>query len=334
MEETMNGTGLTRRGVLSAAGASLALAGIGSRARAQAALPNGTITLIVPFAAGGATDVVSRLVGKAFTERTRRVVVIESVGGAGGAVGATRLLRAAPDGTTLLMGTVATHAINPLMTKTPPYDPRTDFSPISLLASVPNVLLVNSGVKAKDVAELIALLKAEPGRYTYGSSVIGTPPHLSGELFKAMAGVRMEHVPYRGGGPAMNDLIGGQIPILFDVLSGAAGNIKGGSVRALAVTTKERSPSFPDVPTVSESGLPGYETYTWNAVFGPRGMAPDLAERLSKEFRQIVADDQIKARFAELSAIPAGSTPQELAKQVDVENEKWAPVVLSAGLKN
>ena len=249
-------------------------------------------------------------------------------------MGATRLLRAAPDGTTLLMGTVATHAINPLMTKTPPYDPRKDFTPISLLATVPNVLLVNSGVKAKDVAELIALLKAEPGRYTYGSSGIGTPPHLSGELFKAMAGVRMEHVPYRGGGPAMNDLIGGQIPILFDVLSGAAGNIKGGSVRALAVTTKERSPSFPDVPTVSESGLPGYETYTWNAVFGPRGMAPDLAERLSKEFRQIVADDQIKASFAELSAIPIGSTPQELAKQVDVENEKWAPVVLSAGLKN
>lgn len=324
-------TTLTRRAVLGAAAA----AGLGLRggeALAQA-LPNGPITLIVPFAAGGATDVVSRLVAKSFGERIGRSIVVENVGGAGGVVGAQRVLRATPDGATLLMGTVATHAINPLMAKQPPYDPKKDFTPISLLAIVPNVLIVHPQVKAKSVAELIALLKAEPSKYSYGSSGIGTPPHLSGELFKTMAGVQMEHVPYRGGGPATTDLIGGQIPILFDVLSGQAGTIKGGAVRPLAVTTKERSPSFPDIPTVAESGLPGYETYTWNAVFGPAGMAPALVERFAKELQQVVADSEIKAKFAELSAVPVGSTPQGLAKQVADENAKWAPIIQAAGLK-
>lgn len=311
-----------------------AMIGLGpGRAFAQADWPNGPITLIVPFAAGGATDVVSRLVGKALSERIGRPVVIENVGGAGGVVGASRLLRATPDGSTLLMGTVATHAINPLMAQRPPYDPQKDFTPVSLVATVPNVLLVNPQVKATNVAELIGLLKAEPGRFSYGSSGVGTPPHLSGELFKSMAGVKMDHVPYRGGGPAMTDLIGGQIPILFDVLSGAAGHIRGGAVRTLAVTTKERSPSFPEIPTVAESGLPGYETYTWNAVFGPAGMPSALADRFSAELKRVVADDAIKTRFLELSAVPVGSSPDALSAQVRAENAKWAPVIQAAGLK-
>lgn len=332
---------VSRRGVLRAGAAGLGLAAAGRRAAAQAgpppasspAWPSGTITLIVPFAAGGATDVVSRVVAKALSERIGRTIVVENLGGAGGITGAQRLIRSAPDGSALLMGTVATHAIVPLMNKQPPYDPGRDFAPISLCAIVPNVLLVNQKVPARNVADLVALLKADPGKYSYGSSGVGTPLHLSGELFKSLAGVSMEHVPYRGGGPAMVDLLAGNIPIMFDVLSGAAGTIRAGSVRALAVTTKERSPAFPDVPTIAESGLPGYETYTWNAVFGPAGMAPALVARFADELRAVVADGEVRTRLAELSAVPVGSTPGELAAQVATENAKWAPIVQAAGLR-
>jgi tripartite-type tricarboxylate transporter receptor subunit TctC len=198
---------------------------------------------------------------------------------------------------------------------------------------VPNVLLVPTSSKATNVKELIAMLKAEPGKFSYGSSGVGTPPNLSGELMKSMAGVKMEHVPYRGGAPAMNDLIGGQIPILFDVLSGAAPFIKSGTARALAVTTKKRAASFPDIPTVAESGLPDYETYTWNAIFGPPGMAPAMTERLSAEFRKATLDPEVKPRLIELSGEPVGSTSAELAAQVKAEIAKWGPVIQSAGLK-
>jgi tripartite-type tricarboxylate transporter receptor subunit TctC len=317
--------------------AGLALAGIGlgitRGAAAQSSALTRPITLVVPFAAGGATDVVSRIVGKRLGEKLGVSVIIENVAGAGGLVGAGRVSRASPDGTTLLMGTVATHAINPLMAKQPPYNPQIDFAPISLLATVPNVLLVGSGSKARTVAELIALLKAEPGRSSYGSSGVGTPPHLSGELFNTMTGVQMEHVPYRGGGPAMTDLIGGQIPILFDVLSGAASFIKAGSARALAVTTRERSPSFPEIPTIAESGLPGYETYTWNAVFGPAGLPGPIVEQLGQLLREVMAEPEIRHRLQELSAEPVGSSPADLATQVKAELAKWEPVVLAAGLK-
>lgn len=305
----------------------------GGRAQAQTELPKGMITLIVPFAAGGATDIVSRHVAKKVSEQIGQSVVIENVGGAGGVVGATRVARAKPDGLTLLMGTISTHTINPLMAKQQPYDPVKDFTAISMLVMVPNVLMVSSQVKAKNVSELIALLKAEPNKYSYGSSGVGTPPNLSGELFKVQAGVKMEHVPYRGGAPAMNDLMGGQIPVLFDVLSGAAPFIKAGTARALAVTTKKRSPSFPDIPTIAESGLPDYETYTWNAVFGPPGMPVGLADRLSAEFRTAVADPGIAQSLRELSGDPIGSSPDELAAQIRAEAIKWAPIIQAAGLK-
>ncbi|WP_315838452.1 tripartite tricarboxylate transporter substrate binding protein [Bradyrhizobium prioriisuperbiae] len=313
-------------------GAAVAFSNVG-RAFAQHDSLKGPITIVVPFAAGGATDIVTRLVGKKLGERLGVSVVIENAGGAGGVVGATRVARATPDGTSLLMGTVATHAINPLMAQQPPYDPVNDFTPISLVATVPNVLLVGPQVKVTNVTELIAMLKAEPGRYNYGSSGNGTPPHLSGELFKVMAKVEMTHVPYRGGSPAMTDLVGGQIPILFDVLTGAANFVREKTVRALAVTTKTRSPSFPDLPTVAESGLPGYETYTWNAVFGPARMPAPLVALLSSEISQAVADPEVKQRLTELSAEPVGGTPEALKAQVQAELAKWEPVIKAAGLK-
>lgn len=325
---------LTRRrlvgtGALAAASAML----LPRRAGAQSELPKGNITLVVPFAPGGATDVVSRLLAKKVAEQIGQTVLIENVAGAGGVVGATRVARAAPDGATLLMGTISTHTINPLMATKPPYDPVTDFTAISMIVTVPNVLMVSSQIKAADVRELIALVKAEPGKYSYGSSGVGTPPNLSGELFKVQAGIEMAHVPYRGGAPAMNDLMGNQIPILFDVLSGAAPFIKSGQIRAIAITTKKRSPSFPDLPTIAESGLPDYETYTWNAIFGPANMPPALAERLSVEFRKATADPEIQKRLRDLSGDPVGSTPAELAEQLKTEIVKWKPIIQAAGLK-
>lgn len=298
---------------------------------AHASLPKGPITLVVPFAAGGATDVVSRLVAQKLGERIQRTIVVENIGGGGGAIGAAKVARAAPDGNTLLMGTIATHVINPLSMAKLPYNAQTGFTPISLIATVPNVLLVSSSVKARNVQELIALVKAQPGQFSYGSSGVGTPPHLSGELFKTMAGLDIVHVPYKGGGPAMSDLLAGQIPILFDVLTGAASHIRAGSVRALAVTTKERAASFPDLPTVAESGVPGYETWTWNAIFGPAGIPRPMAEELSHALQAVVALPDVQARLKELSATPVGSTPEALATLVKTETDKWRAVIQSIG---
>jgi tripartite-type tricarboxylate transporter receptor subunit TctC len=313
---------------------SLLLAGAALPGAAAAQAPiSRPVTLICPFAAGGSTDVLSRLVAKRFTERTGLSMVVENVGGAGGVVGAGRVARAEPDGATILMATVATHALNPIMMKEKPYDPEKDFTPISLLATVPNVLLVTPKLPAKDVKELVALLKSEDGRYTYASSGVGSPLHLAGELFKTMTGARMEHAPYRGGGPAMTDLIGGQVQLMFDVLSGAAPFVRSGQVRALAVTTKERSPAFPDLPTVAEAGVPGYEIYTWNAIFAPPKLPAPLRDFFASEMRAIVAETAMQERMRELSAVPVGSSPEALAELVRSETAKWEPVITATGMK-
>jgi len=323
----------TRRRFISHTSACVAALTATTASHGQADLPKGPLTLIVPFAAGGATDVVSRYLAKKLTERLGRPVVVENVAGAGGVVGATKAMRGAKDGSVLLMGTVSTHAINPLASSPPPYDPLNDFTPVSMIATVPNVILVNRALKVQNLKELIALLKAQPGKHSYGSSGIGTPPHLSGELFKSLAGVDMAHVPYRGGAPAMTDLISGQIPVLFDVLSGAASHIRSGTVQAVAITTSTRSPSFPQLPTAAEAGLPGYETYTWNAIFGPPGMSRGTVDALSREFQKAVAEPDVQDKLRELSANPVGSTPEALRAQVKAELDKWGPVVKSIGLK-
>lgn len=295
-------------------------------------LPDGPINLVVPFAAGGATDVVSRLVAQKLGDHIQRTVVVENFAGGGGAIGAAKVARAAPDGNTLLMGTIATHVINPLsMGQKLSYDAQKDFTPVSLVVTVPNVLLINKSVKANSVQELIALIKAHPNQYSYGSSGVGTPPHLSGELLKSMEGLQMAHVPYKGGGPAMTDLIAGHIPILFDVLSGAASHIRAGSVKALAVTTSERVSSFPDLPTMAESGVPGYETWTWNAVFGPAGVPRPMVDELSSALHDVVSQPDVQAQLKELSATPVGSTPDALAQLVDRETKKWQAVIQSIG---
>lgn len=322
---------LSRRSVL--AGAFLAAASMPWPTLAQSPYPTRPITLVVPFAAGGSTDVVGRLIAQKMGELLGQQVVVENVVGAGGNVGAARVVKAAPDGYTILMGTVATHALNPLILKRKPYDPVSDFSPISLLAVVPNVLVVNPNLPAKNVQELVALLKSDPTKYDYASSGLGTPLHLSGELFKSLAGVQMKHIPYRGSGPALNDVVAGQVPIQFDNLPSASEFIKAGSLRGLAVTTKERAASFPDLPTIAESGLPEYETYTWNALFAPPNTPPDIVKILNEAANKALADPTVVERMKQFSAKIIASTPTELADHVKSEIAKWTPVVKSAGIQ-
>lgn len=322
---------IKRRAALKLAASAISLLAMSGAAHAQS-FPERTITLVVPFAAGGSTDVVARVIAQKMGDDLGQQIVVENVAGAGGNLGADRVARAEPDGYTVLMGTVATHALNPLILKTKPYDPEKDFAPISLLVVVPNVLVVNPQLPVNTVAELVALLKAEPDKYAYASSGNGTPLHLSGELFKSMAGVSMQHVPYKGSGPALNDLLGNQVSIMFDNLPSSSGHIKSGTLRALGVTTAERATSFPDVPTIAET-VPNYETYTWNALFAPAGTPAEAVDRLNAAAKKALADPSVAARMADFSAKIVGSTPDELKTHVSQEIAKWAPVVKNANVQ-
>ncbi|MDP9587894.1 UNVERIFIED_ORG: tripartite-type tricarboxylate transporter receptor subunit TctC [Shinella zoogloeoides] len=320
---------LTRRMALSAGLSLLSLLAVNAPALADG-FPERQVTLVVPFAAGGSTDVVARIIAQKMSEDLGQQMIVQNVAGAGGNLGADNVARADADGYTILMGTVATHALNPLILKSTPYDAEKDFAPISLLVVVPNVLVVNPALPAKNVEELLALLKGAPDQYSYASSGNGTPLHLSGELFKSMAGVEMVHIPYKGAGPALNDVIANQVPIMFDNLPSSSGHIKAGTLRALAVTTKERAASFPDVPTVAESGIPGYETYTWNALFAPAGTPPEVIARLNQSANTALKDPAVAERMKEFSATIVGSTPEELGAHVKAEIAKWTPVVRDA----
>ena len=316
---------ITRRLALGAAMA-VALAGT-----AAAEFPDRAITLVIPFAAGGSTDVVGRIVADRMGAALGQQVVVQNVGGAGGSLGAGQVAKADPDGYTLLMGTVATHALNPLILKQKPYDPVADFAPVSLLVVVPNVVAVNPELPVNTVQELIDLAKKDPGALAYASSGNGTPLHLSGELFKSMAGVDITHIPYKGSGPALTDVLGNQVPIIFDNLPSASGHIASGKLRALGVTTAERAPSFPEVPAIAET-LPGYETYTWNALFAPAGTPPEAIAALNKAALDAMADPAVAERMKEFSATIVASTPEALAEHVKAEMAKWEPVVTDANV--
>lgn len=314
---------LTRRALLGTAVA------LGFAGAALADFPDRAITLVIPFAAGGSTDVVGRIVAERMSAELGQQVVVQNVGGAGGSLGAGQVAKADPDGYTILMGTVATHALNPLILKQKPYDPVADFAPVSLLVIVPNVLAVNPELPVNTVAELIELSKAEP--LAYASSGNGTPLHLSGELFKSMAGIDLTHIPYKGSGPALTDVLGNQVPIIFDNLPSASGHIASGKLRALGVTTAERAPSFPDVPAIAET-LPGYETYTWNALFAPAGTPPEAIAKLNAAAVATMADPAVVERMGTFSATIVASTPEALAEHVRAEMVKWEPVVRDANV--
>ncbi|SDL27170.1 Bug family tripartite tricarboxylate transporter substrate binding protein [Paracoccus chinensis] len=315
---------LTRRALM---GTALAF-GLAGAAAAQD-FPDRAITLVIPFAAGGSTDVVGRIVADRMSQELGQQIVVQNVGGAGGSLGAQQVAKADADGYTILMGTVATHALNPLILKQKPYDPVADFAPVSLLVLVPNVLAVNPALPVNTVQELIDLAKKEP--LAYASSGNGTPLHLSGELFKTMAGVDITHIPYKGSGPALTDVLGNQVPVIFDNLPSASSHISSGKLKALGVTTAERAPSFPDVPAIAET-LPGYETYSWNALFAPAGTPPEVVETLASAAKTAMADPAVVARMAEFSAEIVASGPEELAEHVKAEMTKWEPVVVEANV--
>jgi tripartite-type tricarboxylate transporter receptor subunit TctC len=295
--------------------------------------PSKPIKWVVPFAAGGTTDILARTVGEKLSIALGQPVVVDNRPGAGGGVGADYTAKSAPDGYTIMGGTISTHAINALLYKSLPYDPIKDFVPITLIARVPNMLVINPDVPAKNVAELIALLKANPAKYTFASSGNGTSQHLSGELFKSMAGVEMQHIPYKGSPPALQDVVAGQVTMTFDNITTAWPLAKGGRLRALAVTTAKRSPVAPDVPTLAEAGLVGYEVGSWQGVFAPAGTPPDVIRRLNAEMVKIIQSPEVREKLIALGAEPVGDSPEEFAALVKSEVSKWADVVKKSGAR-
>jgi tripartite-type tricarboxylate transporter receptor subunit TctC len=295
--------------------------------------PAKPIKWIVPFAPGGTTDILARTIGEKLTVALGQPVIIENKPGAGGGVGADFTAKSPPDGYTIMGGTISTHAINASLYKTLPYDPVKDFVPITMIARVPNMLVVNPEIPAKNVAELITLLKANPGKYSFASSGNGTSQHLSGELFKSMAGVDMQHIPYKGSPPALQDVVAGQVAMTFDNITTAWPLAKGGKLRALAVTTAKRSAIAPDVPTLSESGLAGYEVGSWQGVFAPAGTPAPIIGRLNTEIVKIINMPEVKEKLIALGAEPAGNSSDEFGAIVKTEVVKWAEVVKKSGAK-
>jgi tripartite-type tricarboxylate transporter receptor subunit TctC len=295
--------------------------------------PAKPIKWIVPFAPGGTTDILARTIGEKLTVALGQPVIIENKPGAGGGVGADFTAKSPPDGYTIMGGTISTHAINASLYQSLPYDPVKDFVPITLIARVPNMLVINPDIPAKNVAELITLLKANPGKYSFASSGNGTSQHLSGELFKSIAGVDMQHIPYKGSPPALQDVVAGQVAMTFDNITTAWPLAKGGKLRALAVTTAKRSAIAPDVPTLSESGLTGYEVGSWQGVFAPAGTPAAIVKRLNAEIVKIINMPDVKEKLIGLGAEPVGNTSEEFAALVKTEVAKWAEVVKKSGAK-
>ncbi|MFZ3322845.1 MAG: tripartite tricarboxylate transporter substrate binding protein [Usitatibacter sp.] len=295
--------------------------------------PTKPIHFVVPYPAGGPVDAVARLLAQRVSERVKQPIVIENRPGAGGNIGADFVAKSPADGYTILMGAVATHAINPTLYASIPYDAVKDFRPVTQLASTPNVLVVNPGLPVRDVHEFIAYAKANPGRLNFGSGSTGSAGHLAGELFKSMAGVEMTHVPYKGAAPAMNDLIGGQIQLMFDNLASSLTQVKAGKIRALAVTTARRTPLAPDLPTIAESGLPGFDINTWFGLFVPAGTPLDVVEVLHDEFNRALADPDIREKMISIGAEPVGSTPAQFAAYIRSESEKYARIIKASGAK-
>jgi tripartite-type tricarboxylate transporter receptor subunit TctC len=295
--------------------------------------PAKTIRFVVPYPAGGPLDAVARLLAQKVSDSVRQPIIVDNKPGAGGNIGADIVAKSPPDGYTLLMGAVATHAINPTLYASIPYDAAKDFIPITQIGSTPNVLVVNPSVPATNVREFIAYAKANPGKLNFGSGSTGSAGHLAGELFKAMAGVEMTHVPYKGAAPAMNDLIGGQVQLMFDNLASSLAQVRAGKIRALAVTTAKRSPLAPDLPTIAESGLPGFDINTWFGLFVPAGTPHDVVERLHDEFTRALASPEVREKMLALGAEPVGSTPSEFAAYIRSEGEKYARIIKASGAK-
>ena len=295
--------------------------------------PSRSITLVVPYAAGGGNDVMARIVAEKMSKTLGQQIVIENRGGAGGSIATRAVAKAAPDGYTLVLGGTGTLAVNPTLYSNVGYDPRKDFAPVGLIGTGALVVLVNPKLPAKTIPELIALAKQQPGKLNYASAGVGSGIHLGAVLFEQMADIQLTHVPYRGTGPALTDLIGGHVAIYFSSMPSAIGIAKEGKVRALAVTGPKRSPIFPELPTVAEAGLPGFETVLHYGIVAPAGTPRPIIEKLSAALREAVSAPDTKERMATDGTEPLPSTPEEYAADIDKEEKKWSAIVKKSGAK-
>ena len=308
------------------------LMSLGDAAQAQA-YPGRPIRWIVTYPPGGPTDFVARAIGAKLTAAWGQQVVIDNRAGAGGVIGTELAAKAVPDGYTLLFGTSAGLTINPAMSSKLTYDPVRDFAPVSLLVINPQILVVHNSVPVNSVKELIAYAKARPGQLNYASVGQGSPNHLGMELLKALAGIDMVHVPYKGTGPAVTDLLGGQVQLMFNSMPVVLSLVKSGKLKGLAVGSLQRSPAAPEVPTVAEAGVPGFENVTWYGMFAPAGTPKDVIMKLNAQVMQILADPEMAQRMASQGAEPRGTSPEELARYMRAESARWRKVISSAGIK-
>ena len=309
----------------------LLLTGGVSQAESAANYPSRNISIIVPFTPAGTTDILARMMASKLGEKFNRTVVVENRPGAGGNTGSNVVAKAAPDGYTLLLGTISTHAINTSLYKNMPYNAIKDFAPISRIANVPNLLVVNKNAPYNTLAELVAWGKANPGKLTFGSSGSGTTLHLSGELFKQMTGVEMTHIPYKGSAPAVSDLIGGQISMLFDNMPTVLPQVKSGNLKGLATTAATRNRELPDIPTVSESGLTGFLVMSWFGLLAPAGTPADIIEKLNRAVVEIIKTPDVQTRILAIGSEPSPESPAQFAAFIQAETTKWADVVKKSG---
>jgi tripartite-type tricarboxylate transporter receptor subunit TctC len=300
-------------------------------AQSVPAWPSRIVRLVVPFAPGGSTDAMARIIANRLSEIWGQQMVVENRGGGGSNIGHEAVARADPDGYSVLIASLPL-AVNRYLFRALSYDPVADLAPVTLICTYPNVMTVPNSSPAKTVMEFVAYAKANRGKITYASSGNGTSVHLSGELFKRMAGIEMTHVPYRGGGPAINDLIPGRVDVMFNTIGTALPLVHGGQVRGLAVTTAERFRTAPDLPTIAESGIPGFNVSSWFAFFVPAHTPPAIVGKLHADTAAVLAEPAIKERMEKLGVAPASSTPAELAAHLKSEMEKWGPVIKQAGI--
>jgi tripartite-type tricarboxylate transporter receptor subunit TctC len=314
------------------AASAVTLVAFASSACAQG-YPNKPIRLIVPYPAGGTTDILAREIGQKLAESLKQPVVVDNRPGANGNIGAQAVATAAPDGYTLLMAPAGTLTSNPHLYATMPFDALKSFAPITIVAETAHIVVVNPAMPAKSMQELIALAKAKPGELTFASPGTGSSPHLSGELFKTMTGVNITHVPYKGAAPAVNDLLGGVVTMSFDTVPSSAPHVKAGKLKALAVTSAKRLPQFPDVPTVAESGVAGYESTTWFGLLAPAKTPQDIIDKLHAEVVKTMQTADMKERFAKQGAEPVGNTPEQFAGVLKAETAKWGKVIKDSGVR-
>jgi tripartite-type tricarboxylate transporter receptor subunit TctC len=311
----------------------IAAIGAGAAPAAAQPYPSRPITLVVPFPPGGSATIIARIIADKMSDALGQQIVVDNRGGAGGSIATRQVAKSAPDGTTLLLAFTGTLAVSPLIFPNVGYDPRKDFAAIGLIGMAPSVLAVNRSVPAHSVADLIRIAKAAPGQIQYGSPGIGTTNHLAGELLAAMAGIKITHIPYKGTGPAITDLLGGHIAMMFAPIPAAHGNVSAGMLRALGVTSLKRSNLWPDIPTVAEAGLPGFEVVQRSTLLAPAGTPQPIIERLNRELNAVLATDEVRKRLAVEGGEPVPGAPEEYAADIDREEARWSKLVAAIGLK-